>query len=153
SPWLIAPGSSMYGFPTRLVGVPFGIIIPHIVGSPAETAAGWRNWFYVCIGCVVAFVPFIFTMYGRWSPRRAREDYEARQHLVAHGIERLHGPPGPPLSGRARAPRAPRRARGSRSSWGSTAGSGWAATSPTSTARAWAGSSSQFHSPGFSAGG
>jgi len=98
NPALIATGSSLYGFATRLVGVPFGIIIPHIVGSPAETAAGWRNWFYVCIGCVVAFVPFIFTMYGRWSPRRAREDYEARQRLVAQEIERLQEPQAPAVS-------------------------------------------------------
>ena len=47
--------------------MPFGIIIPRIVGSPLETASGWRNWFYVCIGCVVVFVPFIFTMHGHWS--------------------------------------------------------------------------------------
>src|SRR6201996_7012297 len=98
NPALIATGTSLYGFATRLVGVPFGIIIPHIVGSPAETAAGWRNWFYVCIGCVVAFVPFIFTMYGRWSPRRAREDYEARQRLGAQEIERVPEPPAPAVS-------------------------------------------------------
>jgi hypothetical protein len=37
NPALIATGSSLYGFATRLVGVPFGLIIPVIVGSPAET--------------------------------------------------------------------------------------------------------------------
>jgi MFS family permease len=90
NPALIATGSSLYGFATRLVGVPFGLIIPHIVGSPLETASGWRDWFYVCIGCVAVFVPFIFTMHGHWRPSKARSEYRAHQELVAAEIERLH---------------------------------------------------------------
>lgn len=89
NPALIATGSSLYGFATRLVGVPFGIIIPHIVGSPVQTASGWRDWFYVCIGCVVVFVPFIFTMHGPWSPRKARADFQAHQDKVTAEIARL----------------------------------------------------------------
>jgi MFS family permease len=89
NPALIATGSSLYGFATRLVGVPFGIVIPHIVGSPLETAAGWRTWFYVCIGCVVVFVPFIFTMHGHWHPRKARAELRVHQELVAAEIARL----------------------------------------------------------------
>jgi MFS family permease len=89
NPALIATGSSLYGFATRLVGVPFGVIIPHIVGSPLETASGWRNWFYVCIGCVVVFVPFIFTMHGHWSPRKAHAEYEEHQEMIAAEISRL----------------------------------------------------------------
>ncbi|MGH3250834.1 MAG: MFS transporter [Trebonia sp.] len=90
NPALIATGSSLYGFATRLVGVPFGIIIPHIVGSPLESASGWRNWFYVCIGCVVLFVPCIWTMHGHWRPSRAHAEYRAHQALIAAEIARLH---------------------------------------------------------------
>jgi MFS family permease len=89
NPALIATGSSLYGFATRLVGVPFGIIIPHIVGSPLQTASGWRTWFYICIGCVVVFVPFIFTMHGPWSPAKARAEYRAHQERVAEELRRL----------------------------------------------------------------
>jgi len=89
NPALIATGSSLYGFATRLVGVPFGLIIPHIVGSPLETASGWHTWFYVCIGCVVVFIPFIFTMHGHWRPSKARADLRRHQELVAAEIERL----------------------------------------------------------------
>jgi MFS family permease len=89
NPGLIATGSSLYGFATRLVGVPFGIIIPHIVGSPLETASGWRTWFYVCIGCVVVFVPFIFTMHGRWSPAKARAEFLAYEEKVAVELKQL----------------------------------------------------------------
>jgi hypothetical protein len=77
------------------MGVPFGIIIPHIIGSPLETASGWRDWFYVCIGCVVVFIPFIFTMYGHWSPRKARTEYQAHAELVAAELARLTAAAGP----------------------------------------------------------
>jgi MFS family permease len=90
NPGLIATGSSLYGFATRLVGVPFGIVLPHIVGSPLETASGWKTWFYVCIGCVVVFVPFIFTMHGPWNPRKARAEFRAHQERIAAEIARLH---------------------------------------------------------------
>jgi MFS family permease len=89
NPALIATGSSLYGFATRLVGVPFGLVFPHIVGSPLETLSGWRTWFYICIGCVVVFVPFIFTMYGPWSPKKAHAEYREHQALVAAEIARL----------------------------------------------------------------
>jgi MFS family permease len=89
NPGLIATGSSLYGFATRLVGVPFGIIIPHIVGSPIETASGWRTWFYVCIGCVVVFMPFIFTMHGHWSPAKARAEFLAYEEKVVAELKRL----------------------------------------------------------------
>lgn len=89
NPGLIATGSSLYGFATRLVGVPFGIIIPHIVGSPVETASGWKAWYWVCFGCVVVFVPFIFTMHGRWSPKRARADFAAYEARVAEEMAQL----------------------------------------------------------------
>ncbi len=89
NPGLIATGSSLYGFATRLVGVPFGLVLPHIIGSPVETASGWKAWFYVCIGCVVVFVPFIFTMHGHWRPSKARAEYRAHQDLVTAEIQRL----------------------------------------------------------------
>jgi MFS family permease len=89
NPGLIATGSSLYGFATRLVGVPFGIIIPRIVGSPIETASGWKAWYWVCFGCVVVFIPFIFTMYGHWSPRKARAEYREHEARIAEEIARL----------------------------------------------------------------
>jgi MFS family permease len=92
NPGLIATGSSLYGFATRLVGVPFGLVIPHIIGSPIETASGWRTWYYICIGCVVVFVPFIFTMHGRWSPSKARADFDEHEARVAEELKKLSVP-------------------------------------------------------------
>ena len=89
NPGLIATGVSLYGFATRLVGVPFGIIIPHIVGSPIETASGWRAWYWWCLACVVVFVPFIFTMHGEWSPAKARAAFNEHEAKVAEELKRL----------------------------------------------------------------
>jgi MFS family permease len=89
NPALIATGSSLYGFATRVVGVPFGLIIPHIIGSPIETASGWRTWYWICIGAVVVFVPFIFTMYGHWRPSTARKEFEAHEAQVAEELAQL----------------------------------------------------------------
>jgi MFS family permease len=89
NPGLIATGSSLYGFATRLVGVPFGIIIPHIVGSPIETASGWKDWYWVCLGCVVVFVPFIFTMRGHWNPKKARAEFNEHEARVTEELRKL----------------------------------------------------------------
>jgi MFS family permease len=89
NPALIATGTSLYGFATRLVLVPFGLIFPHIVGSPLESASGWHTWFYVCIGCVVVFVPFIWTMIGPWSPAKARAEFAAHEALVQQELDRM----------------------------------------------------------------
>lgn len=98
NPALIATGSSLYGFATRLVGVPFGIVLPLVVGSPAETASGWKTWYWVCFGCVVVFIPFIFTMYGHWSPRKARAEYAEHQARIAAETARLRQAPASPLA-------------------------------------------------------
>jgi MFS family permease len=89
NPGLIATGSSLYGFGIRLVGVPFGLIIPHVLGSPVQTASGWRTWFWVCFGCVAVFIPCIFTMHGRWSPKKAQADFQEHEARVAAELARL----------------------------------------------------------------
>jgi len=49
----------------------------------------WQHWFWVCLGGEVLFVPFIFVMAGRWSPRKAREDAEAHEALMAEQLREL----------------------------------------------------------------
>jgi hypothetical protein len=41
----------------------------------------WRTWWWVCFAGQIVFLPFIWMLVGRWSPRRARED--ARIHSLA----------------------------------------------------------------------
>jgi MFS family permease len=78
NPALVATGLAFYGFGARSVGAIQGLVIPHIIGSPLGTASGWHTWFYVCIGGLVAFLPFTLVMTGHWSPRKAAA--ELRRH-------------------------------------------------------------------------
>ena len=41
------------------------------------------------IGTLVVFIPFIFTMYGHWSPKKARAEYLEHEARVAEEIARL----------------------------------------------------------------
>lgn len=43
----------------------------------------WRTWWWICVAGQVLFLPFVFLMSGRWSPRRAREDAAAHEAAVA----------------------------------------------------------------------
>jgi len=53
------------------------------VQKASEEGPGqWRTWWYVCLGGQIVFLPFIFIMTGRWSPKRAREDAEAHRQAI-----------------------------------------------------------------------
>jgi len=60
------------------------------VQSAAAAAPGqWKNWWWVCVGGEAAFIPFIFLMAGRWSPRKAREDAEEHERKVQEELTSL----------------------------------------------------------------
>nr|WSX73622.1 MFS transporter [Streptomyces sp. NBC_00899]WSX80315.1 MFS transporter [Streptomyces sp. NBC_00899] len=49
----------------------------------------WRTWWWICVGGQVLFLPFVFLMAGRWSPRRAREDAALHQAAVDRELASL----------------------------------------------------------------
>ena len=56
-------------------------------GTQVQTAAAaapgqWKNWWWVCVGGEVLFLPFIFIMTGRWSPRKAKQDADEHEAKV-----------------------------------------------------------------------
>jgi MFS family permease len=60
------------------------------VATAAASAPGqWRNWWWVCVGGQVLFIPFILVMTGRWSPRKAREDAEEHDRLIQSELAAL----------------------------------------------------------------
>ena len=60
------------------------------VATAAAAAPGqWRNWWWVCVGGQVLFIPFILVMTGRWSPRKAREDAEEHDRLIQSELAAL----------------------------------------------------------------
>ena len=42
----------------------------------------WKTWWWVCVGGEVLFLPFIFMMTGRWSPRKAKQDADEHEAKV-----------------------------------------------------------------------
>ncbi|MBW8486659.1 MFS transporter [Actinomadura parmotrematis] len=49
----------------------------------------WQKWWWVCLGGQVVFLPFIFLLTGRWSPKRAREDAAEHQQAIDREIAAL----------------------------------------------------------------
>ncbi|MEU9602459.1 MFS transporter [Streptomyces sp. NPDC048109] len=60
------------------------------VAEAADDGPGqWRAWWFICAGGQAAFLPFIYVMPGRWSPRRARQDAEDHQAAVERELSGL----------------------------------------------------------------
>ena len=49
----------------------------------------WQTWWWVCIAGQIVFLPFVFVMAGRWSPRKAREDERAHEEMVQRELAAL----------------------------------------------------------------
>jgi hypothetical protein len=49
----------------------------------------WQRWWWVCVIAQVLFLPFVFVMTGRWSPKKAREDELEHERLVAEELAAL----------------------------------------------------------------
>ena len=54
-----------------------------------KAAAEWQHWLWLCFGGIAAFLPLIFVLKGRWSPKKAREDEEVHRRLVEEELVRL----------------------------------------------------------------
>jgi MFS family permease len=64
------------------------------VQSAAAAAPGqWKDWWWVCVGGMFAFLPFILVMAGRWSPRKAREDAAEHERLMQAELAALQQQP------------------------------------------------------------
>lgn len=64
---------------------------PEVQTAQREAPTQWQHWLWVCVAGQVVFLPLVFLLSGRWSPRRARGDvaeHQARleQELAALGL-------------------------------------------------------------------
>ena len=62
---------------------------PDVAEAAEENPGQWQTWWWVCVGGQVLFLPFIFVMAGRWSPRKAREDEQAHEEAVQRELAAL----------------------------------------------------------------
>jgi len=51
----------------------------------------WQHWWWVCFAGQVVFIPFVFVLSGRWSPRKARNDEQEHERFVESEMARLGG--------------------------------------------------------------
>jgi MFS family permease len=63
------------------------------------TPGQWQNWWWVCVGGEVVFLPLIFAMVGRWRPSRARADLAEHQARVDKELEQLSSSTGGTVQG------------------------------------------------------
>ena len=49
----------------------------------------WKDWYWICFGCMIFFLLTVPLMRGRWSPKQAREDEEAHEAMVQAEMAKL----------------------------------------------------------------
>jgi len=49
----------------------------------------WQRWWWICFAGQVIFLPFVFLLTGRWSPRKAREDAQAHELAIQREMKEL----------------------------------------------------------------
>lgn len=62
---------------------------PEVAQASRNAPGQWQSWWWVCIGGMVVFIPLVFVMSGRWSPRRAKQDLEEHEQRVAAELAEL----------------------------------------------------------------
>lgn len=74
---------------------PLGVLSAHgtaVANALKVTPSQWKHWWWVCIGGEIVFIPLIFVMVGRWSPRRARKDVQEYEARVDAELAKLTSP-------------------------------------------------------------
>jgi hypothetical protein len=69
---------------------------PSVVKAAADSPKQWQNWWWICLGGQIVFLPFIWLLTGRWSPKKAREDAKAHEEAVNRELASLAGAGGSP---------------------------------------------------------
>ena len=64
---------------------------PAVQQAAAQNPKNWQTWWWVCLGGEAVFIPAIFLMAGRWSPRKAREELAAHEQRISEQLAQLGG--------------------------------------------------------------
>jgi ACS family D-galactonate transporter-like MFS transporter len=60
-----------------------------VLKAQKDNPIQWQHWWWICFIAQIAFLPFVFLLHGRWSPRKARRDEEEHEALVEHELAEL----------------------------------------------------------------
>jgi ACS family D-galactonate transporter-like MFS transporter len=53
-----------------------------VAQAQEDNPGQWQRWWWVCVAAQVLFLPFVFVMTGRWSPKKAKQDELEHERLV-----------------------------------------------------------------------
>jgi MFS family permease len=60
-----------------------------VAAAQEDNPQQWQRWWWVCVAGQVLFLPFVFVLSGRWSPRRARQDELEHERRVQEELAAL----------------------------------------------------------------
>lgn len=61
-----------------------------VVAAVAEAPSQWERWWWICVAGQVIFIPAVFIMHGRWSPKKAREDTARHEAHIQEELAKLN---------------------------------------------------------------
>ncbi|MEV0247256.1 MFS transporter [Nocardia sp. NPDC050712] len=62
---------------------------PEVAAAERDLPGQWQTWFWVCVIGQLVFLPTVFLIRGRWSPRRAAEDFDKHEREVSRELDDL----------------------------------------------------------------
>jgi MFS family permease len=62
---------------------------PAVAQAAKDNPHQWQTWWWVCVAGQVVFLPFVFVLAGRWSPRRAKQDEAEHEQRVQQELAAL----------------------------------------------------------------
>jgi putative flippase GtrA len=68
---------------------PDAAALARVEAAQKESPGQWQDFYWICFGGAVLFLPAVFLMKGRWSPARARRDEAEHEALVTAELARL----------------------------------------------------------------
>ena len=54
----------------------------NVEAAQSNNSGQWQILWWICFAGQLLFIPFVFLLKGRWSPRRAREDKRAHDAAI-----------------------------------------------------------------------
>ncbi|MBR7836148.1 MFS transporter [Actinospica durhamensis] len=62
---------------------------PAVQEAKQQAPAQWQHWWWVCFAGQLLFLPFIWLLTGRWSPKKAKQDAHEHAERVEHQLAAL----------------------------------------------------------------
>jgi len=60
-----------------------------VAQAAKDNPGQWQTWWWVCVAGQIFFLPFVFVLAGRWSPRRAKQDELEHERMVQEELAAL----------------------------------------------------------------